>query len=232
MGFQGDADVAATAALIGEPARAALLVALTEGDSLPARELAARAGIAPSTASGHLARLLDGRLVVAERSGRHRYFRLAGAEVATAIEALSVIAPPRPVRSLRAAAVGEALRETRTCYDHLAGRLGVEVTAALERRRVLIHDEQHGYRLGPGAADYFSSELAIDVDKLRRGRRVFARPCLDWSERRRHLAGALGAALASTLLERRWVERRDGNRSLEVTPAGRAGLERIFGTVI
>src|SRR5437016_1131647 len=151
MGFQGDADVAAAAALIGEPARAALLVALTEGDSLPARELAARAGIAPSTASGHLARLLDGRLVVAERSGRHRYFRLAGAEVATAIEALSVIAPPRPVRSLRAAAVGEALREARTCYDHLAGRLGVEVTAALERRRVLIHDEQHGYRLGPGA---------------------------------------------------------------------------------
>src|SRR6266705_1162924 len=170
MGFQGDVDVAAAAALIGEPARAALLVALTEAESLPARELAARAGIAPSTASGHLARLLDGRLVVAERSGRHRYFRLAGAEVAAAIEALSVIAPPRPVRSLRAAAVGEALREARTCYDHLAGR------------------------------------------------RVFARPCLDWSERRRHLAGALGAALASTLLERRWVERRDGNRSLEVTP--------------
>jgi DNA-binding transcriptional ArsR family regulator len=232
MRFEGDVDVAAAAALIGEPARAALLLALTEAESVPARELAARAGIAPSTASGHLARLLEGRLVVAERTGRHRYFRLAGAEVAAAIEALSVIAPPRPVRSLRAAAVGEALRDARTCYDHLAGRLGVEVTAALERRRVLIHDEQLGYRLGPGAAGYFSSELAIDVDELGRGRRTLARPCLDWSERRRHLAGALGAALASTLLERRWVERRDGNRSLAVTPAGRAALEQTFGIVI
>jgi DNA-binding transcriptional ArsR family regulator len=116
----GDVDVASAAALIGEPARAALLIALTEVEYLPARELAARAGIAPSTASGHLARLLEGRLVVAQRSGRHRYFRLAGAEVAAAIEALSAIAPSRPVRSLREATVGQALREARTCYDHLA----------------------------------------------------------------------------------------------------------------
>src|SRR5207247_2195593 len=109
--MNGDVDVAAAAALIGEPARAALLIALTEAEYLPARELAARAGIAPSTASGHLARLLNGELVVARRSGRHRYFRLANAEVAAAIEALSAIAPARPVRSLREATIGEALRE-------------------------------------------------------------------------------------------------------------------------
>jgi DNA-binding transcriptional ArsR family regulator len=227
----GDVDVAAAAALIGEPARAALLIALTEAEYLPARELAARAGIAPSTASGHLARLLDGDLVVARRSGRHRYFRLANAEVAAAIEALSAIAPSRPVHTLREATIGEALREARTCYDHLAGRLGVELTAALEREGVLVHDEEGEYRLGPHAAGYLSTELAIDVRELEQHRRTITRACVDWSERRRHVAGALGAALASTVLERGWVKRRDGNRSLEVTPAGCEAFEQRFGIV-
>jgi DNA-binding transcriptional ArsR family regulator len=227
----GDVDVAAAAALIGEPARAALLIALTEAEYLPARELAARAGIAPSTASGHLARLLDGELVVARRSGRHRYFRLANADVAAAIEALSAIAPSRPVRSLREATIGEALREARTCYDHLAGRIGVELTAALEREGVLLPDEQGEYRLGPDAGRYLSTEFAIDVGELQQHRRTVARACVDWSERRRHVAGALGAALASAVLERGWVNRRDGNRSLEVTPAGCEAFGERFGIV-
>jgi DNA-binding transcriptional ArsR family regulator len=227
----GDVDVAAAAALIGEPARAALLIALTEAEYLPARELAARAGVAPSTASGHLARLLEGRLVVAQRSGRHRYFRLAGAEVAAAIEALSAIAPSRPVHSLREATVGQALREARTCYDHLAGRLGVELTAALERAGVLLLTKNGEYRLGKDAASYLARELRIDVADLQQGRRAVARPCVDWSERRRHVAGALGAALASSVLERCWVHRRAGNRSLEVTAAGCEALERQFGIV-
>ena len=229
--FAADADVAAAAALIGEPARAALLVALTEVEYLPARELAARAGVAPSTASGHLARLLDGRLVVAERAGRHRYFRLAGPEVAAAIEALSTIAPPRPVRSLRDATIGDVLRQARTCYDHLAGCLGVEITAALEREHVLVPDAARGYRVGMHARSFLARELALDLDELRRGRRALVRVCLDWSERRRHVAGAFGAALATTLLERGWVKRREGNRSLEVTAAGRKGIERTFGIV-
>jgi DNA-binding transcriptional ArsR family regulator len=227
----GDVDVAAAAALIGEPARAALLLALTEAEYLPARELAARAGIAPSTASGHLARLLDGRLVVAHRSGRHRYFRLANAEVAAAIEALSAIAPPRPVRSLREATLGQALREARTCYDHLAGRLGVEVAAVLEREGVLVYEDGAEYRLGESAAGYLQTEFAIDVPELQQQRRAVARVCLDWSERRRHVAGALGAALTSSLLERGWVRRRDGNRSLEVTAAGSEALAQRFGIV-
>ena len=130
--MDGDADVAAAAALIGEPARAALLLALMEEDALPARELAARARVAPSTASGHLARLVEGGLLAGERRGRHRYFRLAEPAVAVALEALAAIAPTRPVRSLRDATVSEAIRNARTCYDHLAGRLGVELSAALE----------------------------------------------------------------------------------------------------
>jgi len=139
--------VAAAAALIGEPARAAVLSALTEEAALPASELAARARVAPSTTSGHLAKLAAGGLIVGERRGRHRYFRLADPAVAAAIEALSAIAPEKPVRSLRDATVGEAVRYARTCYDHLAGRLAVELTAALEREHVLVHDGD-GYRLG------------------------------------------------------------------------------------
>ena len=227
----GDVDVAAAAALIGEPARAALLIALTEAEYLPARELAARAGIAPSTASGHLARLLDGELVVARRSGRHRYFRLANAEVAAAIEALSTIAPSRRVSSRREATIGDALREARTCYDHLAGRLGVELAAALEREGVLVHEEEAEYRLVDDAAGFLSTAFAIDLGELQLQRRTLARACVDWSERRRHVAGALGAALASCVLERGWVKRRDGNRSLEVTPAGCEAFEQRFGIV-
>lgn len=225
--MDGDADVAAAAALIGEPARAALLLALMEEESLPARELAARASIAPSTASGHLARLVDGSLLVGERRGRHRYFRLADPAVAAALEALSTIAPARPVRSLREATVSEAIRQARTCYDHLAGRLGVELTAALEHEGVLVHDGE-AYALGPLAVSRLG-DLGIDVEQLSRRRRPLVRPCLDWSERRRHVAGALGAALAARLFEPGWLKRRSTNRSVEITSLGRVQLRAEFG---
>lgn len=223
--MDGDADVAAAAALIGEPARAALLLALMEEERLPARELASRARIAPSTASGHLARLVAGGLITGERQGRHRYFRLADPAVATALEALSTIAPVRPVRSLRDATTSEAIRHARTCYDHLAGRLGVELTAALEREGILVHDGKtfalgHTTRL---------TQLGIDVDGLARRRRPLVRPCLDWSERRRHVAGSLGAALADRLFELAWLERRPTNRSVEITPLGLTQLRAEFG---
>jgi DNA-binding transcriptional ArsR family regulator len=224
---RGDADVAAAAALIAEPARAALLTALLHEEALPAGELAARAGVAPSTASGHLARLVAGGLLTAERSGRYRLFRLADPAVAVALEALSTIAPTRPVRSLRDAAVGEAIREARTCYDHLAGRLGVELGAALERAKVIAFDGE-SYELGRAAAGRLGA-LGIDVEALARNRRPLLRACLDWSERRRHLAGSLGAALAERLFELDWLRRRPTNRSVEVTAAGRAGFRSELG---
>ena len=223
--MDGDADIAAAAALIGEPARAALLLALMDEEQLPARELAARARIAPSTASGHLARLVDGGLITGERSGRHRYFRLADPAVATALEALSTIAPARPVRSLRDASISEAIRHARTCYDHLAGRLGVELTAALEREGVLVHDGET-FELGRTAR---LAQLGIDLDSLPRRRRPLVRPCLDWSERRRHVAGSVGAALAERLFDLRWLKRRPTNRSVEITPLGLAQLRAEFG---
>ena len=228
--MNGDADVAAAAALIGEPARAALLVALMEEEALSGRELAVRAGIAPSTASGHLAKLVSGGLVAGERHGRHRYFRLADPAVAAAVEALSTIAPARPVRSLREATVAEAVRQARTCYDHLAGRLGVELAAALERAEVLAHDGD-AYTLGRSAARRLGA-LGIDLDGLSRGRRPLLRSCLDWSERRPHVAGALGAALAERLFELGWLKRRRTNRSVVVTPLGRRRLRTELGVDI
>jgi DNA-binding transcriptional ArsR family regulator len=221
---KGEADVAAAAALLGEPARAALVLALLDREPLSASELAVRAGIGPSTTSGHLGRLVRGGLVIAEPNGRHRYFRLAGREVAEAVEALAAIAPQPPVRTLRAASAAEALRGARTCYDHLAGRLGVELAAALERDRVLVRRGGE-YTLGRAAAPRLSA-LGIDLDALGRLRRPLVRLCLDWSERRPHVAGALGAALAARLFALGWIERRAANRSVAVTALGR---ERLAG---
>jgi DNA-binding transcriptional ArsR family regulator len=223
----GRADIAALAPLIGERARVEILDALVDDSGLPASELARRAGVSPSTASAHLAKLVDGGLIAVERHGRHRRYRLASGAVAAALEALAVIAPRRPPTSLREATLADALREGRTCYDHLAGRLGVELTAVLCEKRLLELDgaayavTQRGARVLRG--------LGLDVDELRRRRRAFARPCLDWSERRHHLAGALGAALAQRLFELGWVERFGSGRAVAVTETGRSELRRRLG---
>jgi hypothetical protein len=139
----------------------------------------------------------------------------------------TVIAPPRPVRTLREATIGDAIRSARTCYDHLAGRLGVELAAALERERILMYREEE-YTLGPVAKNRLG-DLGIDVDELARQRRPLVRSCLDWSEGRRHVAGALGAAVASRLFELGWLRRRPTNRPVEVTVVGRARLAAVFG---
>jgi len=212
---RGEADVAAAAALLAEPARAALVVALTEHEALPASALAAHAGIAPSTASEHLRRLVDGGFVVGRKNGRHRYFSLADPAVAEAVEALAIVAPQPPVRSLREATRSELIREARTCYDHLAGRLGVALAAALERREVVVR-RNGGYELARGA-EALCAELEIDLAELEAQRRPVVRGCLDWSERELHVAGAFGAAIATRLFELGWIRRREGNRSVEVT---------------
>jgi DNA-binding transcriptional ArsR family regulator len=217
-----DADVAPVAALLGDPARARMVQALHDGRELPAGELARRAGIAASTASEHLARLVDGGLLAAQRTGRHRYYRLAGAEVARAVEALAAIAPPRRPRTLREATVGDALADARTCYDHLAGRLGVALADALVERGAVI-DQGDAYALGPGAASVL--EL-LGIDALPARRPPVLR-CLDWSERRPHLAGGLGAALCTHAIASGWVERLPTSRAVRVTPAGRKAFASL-----
>jgi DNA-binding transcriptional ArsR family regulator len=225
--MDGEPDIAQVAALVGEPARAAMLAAIADGRALPAGELARVARVSPATASAHLARLRDGGLVSVERHGRHRYHRVAGPGVVRALESLALLAPPRPVRSLRESNAAAAVRHARSCYDHLAGAVGVAIADGLLAHGLLERDEL-AYRVtGAGAA--VLADVGIDVEQLARGRarrRPLARACLDWSERRHHVAGPLGAELLARGLALGWLGRRAGSRAIDVTPLGREQLPR------
>jgi DNA-binding transcriptional ArsR family regulator len=225
------ADIAPVASLMADPARAAMLGALLGGPPLSAGELSQVAGVSPATASAHLARLLDGGLVTVTRQGRHRYYQLSGHEVATAIEVLAQISPVRPVRSLRQSREAAAMAQARTCYDHLAGRAGVELLDALLRTGIL-----NGNGSGPTAqyevTDDGAEKLAgfgVDVAEVKRSRRRFAGACLDWTQRRPHLNGALGAAVTDRLMQLGWIERGPSRRAVRVTEPGREGLAAAFG---
>jgi DNA-binding transcriptional ArsR family regulator len=220
-------DIASIAALIGEPARAAMLLELMNGQALTASELAARVEIAPSTASEHLGKLAHGALVLCTRRGRYRYYRLAGVDVALAIEALGTLTCPASAEDAMEREILDDLRFARSCYDHVAGRLGVAITEALVARQFL-RENGNEYALTP-AGDAWFTRFGVDLAALRQRRRAFARRCLDWSERRSHLAGALGAELLAQLLARGWLERQDGERTLLLTPAGEAGLAAELG---
>ena len=235
----GDADVSAVAALLADPGRCRVLFALDDGRALPASVLASEAGIAPSTASGHLAKLVDGGLLTVSVHGRHRYYRLAGPHVGARLETLAAVAPATPVTSLRESTRAHALRAARSCYDHLAGRLGVEVTAALVRTGALhvTGDRDGDPPVGVGRELTFTLTdagrerlTAFGVPVLPTGRHA-VRYCVDWSEQRPHLAGRLGRGLLTRLLDLDWVRRADRGRALQVTPAGRAGLEAELGVV-
>lgn len=215
------------AALVGDPSRVAMLLELLGGKALPAGELAHAARITPQTASSHLAKLIEGGLLAVEMSGRHRYYRLAGPEVAYALEALSAIATQKPIRSLKEYDQSKVLRYARTCYDHIAGEVGVRLTDRLlalgmiERSGRDFVVSQQGY-------DRFK-HFGIDIDNVQKERRQFARQCLDWSERRHHIAGGLGAAMTSKLFELEWIARIPGGRAVRVTDAGLNGLADEFG---
>jgi DNA-binding transcriptional ArsR family regulator len=215
--------LAETAALIGDPTRAAMLAALLDGRALTAGELAGIAGVTPQTASGHLARLATAGLLAVARQGRHRYHRLASPTVARLLEDLSLLsaAPKRLATGPRDA----QMRLARTCYDHLAGRLAVAITDSLVTRGEIELTSEAGAVTERGEAALARLGLA---PAPRRGR-LLCRPCLDWSERRPHLAGLLGAALCARCFELGWVRRREGGRALMVTPAGWQGFAEAFG---
>jgi DNA-binding transcriptional ArsR family regulator len=280
-----DVDVVPAAALIAEPTRAAMITALLDDRPLAAGELARLAGVSPATASAHLARLLNGGLVTMIKQGRHRYYHLAGPEVAAAMEALAHLSTTNPVqvRSLRESRDAAALAEARTCYDHLAGRAGVALLEALLARGILAsapgggqpaacgpnggaHTDGNGAvangggRGGNGSPDGaragyegrhvraapqapFRPEafevtadgmatltsFGLNIGALEGTRRRFAGACLDWTERKPHLNGALGAAMTARLLGLGWIERGSRRRAVRVTPAGREGLVATFG---
>jgi len=220
-------DMIVIAALIGDASRMAMLMSLMGGKSLPAGELAQAARVSKATASAHLAKLVEGGLLRQEASGRHRYYRLAGPEVGQALEAMLVIAPAKAVKSLRESDEQRHMRHARTCYDHLAGKVGVALT---DRLLVLgfLNDSGPDYALAESGRQKLLM-FGVRVDPPAGQRRHYARKCLDWSERRHHLAGSLGAAIASRLLELQWLERIPGGRAVRVTEAGRRGLADTFG---
>ena len=222
----GDAELAAPARLMAEPARAAMLVALLDGRSLPASELAAIAGVKAPTASAHLARLVEGGLVTDRRLGRHRYFTLAGPDVAEAVEALQRIAPREAVSSYRQSTTAQRLAEARSCYDHLAGATALRLADALVAEGTLTPLEPGK----PGRILDADGELAVTLRVQAvpvEGRRPAVRGCLDWTERRPHIAGRLGAHLLDTMLAEGWMSRVPGDRSLRITPAGRDALAAL-----
>lgn len=248
----GDADIAAAATLIGDPARARVLLALADGRALPASLLAAEAGLSAPATSAHLAKLRAGGLIDVERSGRHRYYRLTGPRVAAVLEALAGISPRRPVRSLRQHTRAAALRNARSCYDHLAGRLGVALAAALLECGVLTTTDgipatrrragdplaaalpEHPYQLGPAARTVLA-ELGVDLPALLaapHSARPLLRFCSDWTEQRHHLAGRLGAMLLTTFCDTGWLARRPGHRALRITDSGAMALHRHLGLTL
>ena len=217
------------AGLLADPGRAAMLWALMDGSARPAGELALIAGLSASSTSGHLARLSEGGLLAVESRGRNRYYRLAAPEIGVAIEALATASlASRPAR-MRAVPVSRAtppaLRQARTCYDHLAGELAVGLFERMSQAGWLAVDGTRVDLTGNGAQAL--TQLGIDLDATRRKRRQFACTCPDWSERKPHLGGALGAALLETMLERGWIEPTQTSRALRVTPRGHREIGKM-----
>ena len=220
--------VARIAALIGERARADILTALMGGQALTATELAEVAGVNKATTSAHLARLVEGRLVAVESQGRHRYFRLADDDVAELLESLMGVAYRAGALRLKSSPREPAMRKARVCYDHLAGDLGVFAFDQFQRRRFLFHGDA-GLALTP-AGERFVQSLGIDPADHRGPRRPACRPCLDWSERRHHLAGSVGAAMLERIYALGWAKREKGSRVVRFSPAGeRAFREKVQG---
>ena len=247
----GDADIASAATLFAEPSRAKILIALVDGRSLPANVLAAESGVSAQAASTQLARLRRAGLIDVEQSGRHRYYRITTAQVAHVLEALAAISPTLPMRSLREGTRAAALRRARTCYDHLAGWLGVAVTTALlehgalstndgiattERRRTDPISSQlrsHPYELGP-QAEVVLGRIGVPASRLdsRAATRPLLKFCLDWTEQRHHVAGRLGSELLNAFVTNDWIVRAPRHRAVTLTPLGAEKLREYLGVVL
>jgi DNA-binding transcriptional ArsR family regulator len=222
-----DCDLASVAALIADRHRSQMLLALLGGTEQSGSALSEAAGISRPLASTHLKKLVTGGLVKVRPSGRQQLYSIASESVADALELLSLLAPPVPSRTLRESVRAQSLRWARMCYDHLAGTVGVTITEGLLSRG-LLESRDGIYLLGRSGAAGFG-ELGIDTGALAGRGRPLVRPCMDWSERRHHLAGSLGAALAGELVSRRWIATREASRMVSVTLAGRDGLRSLLG---
>jgi DNA-binding transcriptional ArsR family regulator len=223
-------DLARFAALLADGTRASFCISLLDGRAWTAGELARSAGVAPSTATEHINQLITGGVLAERRQGRHRYVQLADARTAELIETIASHAPatPKPT-SLRSVTIASALANGRTCYDHLAGRLGVQVTVAMVGRGLLSTD--NGFTVTPDGVNWLT-ELGIDLDGLRRSRRPFVRECLDWTERLSHVAGGVGAAVCQAFFDAGWIARTGSSRAVRLTAAGETALHEHLGLAL
>jgi DNA-binding transcriptional ArsR family regulator len=223
-------DIAMVAALVGDPARANMLTALMTGRALTASELAHEAGVTPQTASSHLAKLEAGGLIEQEKQGRHRYFRLADPDVAGVLEGLEGLAARAGHLRVRTGPKDPALRRARVCYDHLAGDLGVQMLDSMKKQR-LLRQRKHDIELTGEGERFLAKALQISAESLAHPRRPLCKACLDWSERRHHLAGTVGAALMTRFTELKWAARDStpGSRVVNFTRNGESRFAALFG---
>jgi len=223
-------DIAMVAALVGDPARANMLTALLSGRALTASELAQEAGITPQTASAHLSKLETGGLIEPEKQGRHRYYRLTGPDVAGVLEGLAGLAARAGHMRVRTGPKDPALRRARICYDHLAGDLGVQMLDSMKKQR-LVRESKQAIELTPEGRRFLARTLRIDADALAHPRRPVCKACLDWSERRHHLAGTLGAAMMTRFTELKWAARDSapGSRVVIFSGSGEKRFAALFG---
>jgi DNA-binding transcriptional ArsR family regulator len=234
MNFKSGAGVkdelATVAALVGEPARVVMLWTLLGGEARSAGEMAFEANISPQSASSHLAKLVRAGMLSSEARGKHRYYKIACAEAASVVEAMLALTPSAAIPAANgkkfARGQSEEFRLARTCYDHLAGRVAVQIVAAMQRE-IFISPSKNDFKL-TDAGEKWLTDFGINSETLRGKRRCFARQCLDWSERQPHVAGALGAALLERLLEIKWLAKTNSPRVLRVTFEGRRGLHHLF----
>ncbi|WP_127590468.1 ArsR/SmtB family transcription factor [Paenibacillus lautus] len=224
--MNANSNIAQVASLVSDASRAAILTVLLDGRYHPASELAYMAKIKPQTASFHLSKMVAANLVTVEEQGRHRYYGIRNQEVAQILETLLSITPPVEIRSLNQATEHEAIRQARTCYDHLAGSLGIQLTNSLLSAGV-ISETENQFTVTEKGEEFFKA-FQIDLEQVKRKRRAFTHRCLDWSERRHHLAGALGHALLERLLELNWIQRLPRTRAITITPEGKKGLKETF----
>jgi DNA-binding transcriptional ArsR family regulator len=216
-------NLANVAGIVSDPSRAAILTVLMDNRFHSAGELAFMARIKPQTTSYHLAKLMEANLITVEDQGRHRYFQIKNPEVAQIMETLLTLSPPAQIRSLKQSTEDKKVRYARTCYDHLAGYLGVKITEACLLKGYLTEE----FQLTEEGISFFTS-FGLDIEKIRKKRRSFSHKCLDWSERRHHLAGSLGNAILELFLELQWVKRLPDTRALEITPIGKVGFLEHF----
>jgi DNA-binding transcriptional ArsR family regulator len=220
-------NIARLAALLADPARAQVMLALMDGRALTAGELAQASGVSPQTASSHLSKLIDGGLLAVASQGRHRYYRISGPDAAHLVETLSVLSEEEPTARIRTGPRDAKLRTARICYDHLAGSMGVRLLDGLLANGALAGDDSN-IRLTARGEQVFS-DFGVDLGALKRKKRPLCRACLDWSERRPHLAGSIGAALLDRFLDEGWIRREKGSRTLIVSAEGLRRYEGLVG---